>query len=177
LLLCKRKHLERDAVVLTVLKEDAAIDKSFVQVVLLESSIGNIIGTSRLLEHTDLVLSLSTQVASNRLGSDLERLGTLGIVGLDGAVTVSYALLSVVCDDNVLLAKVESNGKVLPLALDHRSLPEQLHLLVKQLPGLGGVVLANNGTSLELELVSRIIGLFVPDVLLLLEPGENKRLR
>ena len=115
---------KRDAVVLAILEEDTTIDKPLVQVVLLESRIGNIVGTSRLLEHTDLVLSLSAQVTSDRLSSDLERLRTLGVVGLDGAAVVSYALSSVLLGNGLLLVEVESNGKVLPLALEHGSLPE-----------------------------------------------------
>lgn len=88
---------------------------------------------------------------------------------------VSFAPLCIICGVNSLLVKVESNGKVLPLALKHGSLPKQLHLLVKQFPGRGGVVLADDGTRLELELVSGEIGLFVPDILLLLEPKTRKR--
>lgn len=118
------EELKRDAVVLAILEEDTTIDKPLVQVVLLESRIGNIVGTSRLLEHTDLVLSLSAQVTSDRLSSDLERLRTLGVVGLDGAAVVSYALSSVLLGNGLLLVEVESNGKVLPLALEHGSLPE-----------------------------------------------------
>ena len=116
-----------------------------------------------------MVLSLSAQVTSDRLSSGLERLRALGVVGLDGAVVVSYALSSVLLDNGLLLVEVESNGKVLPFALEHGSLPEQLHLLIKQLPGRGGVALADDSTSLELELVSREIGLLMPDILLLSE--------
>ena len=118
------EELKRDAVVLAILEEDTTIDKPLVQLVLLESRIGNIVGTSRLLEHTDLVLSLSAQVTSDRLGSDLERLRALGVVGLDGAAVVSYALSFVLLGNGSLLVEVESNGKVLPLALEHGSLPE-----------------------------------------------------
>lgn len=123
-----------------------------------------------------MVLSLSAQVTSDRLGSDLERLRALGVVGLDGAVVVSYALSFVLLGNGLLLVEVESNGKVLPLALEHGSLPEQLHLLIKQLPGFGGVALTDDGTSLELELVSREICLLMPDVLLLSEMRKRQHL-
>lgn len=88
------QNLKRDTATLAVLNKDSTINKSLIQVLLLEASIGNIISASGLLEDTDLVLSLTTQVARDQLSSRLKTLAALGVVHLDGAVSVSYALCS-----------------------------------------------------------------------------------
>lgn len=88
------QNLKRDTTTLAVLNKDSTINESFVQVLLLEASIGNIISASGLLEDTDLVLSLTTQVARDELSSRLKTLAALGVVHLDSAVSVSYALCS-----------------------------------------------------------------------------------
>jgi hypothetical protein len=163
-----KKNLKRDATTLAVLDKDSTVNESLVQVLLLEPSIGNIISTSRLFEDTDLVLSLTTQVARDKLSSSLETLAALGVVHLDSAVSVSYALCLLKQTEDLLLLVIEGDGKVLPFALEHGGLPEKLVLLIKELPGIGLELLADEGTGLELELVSREIGLFMPDVLYLL---------
>ena len=68
--------------------------------------------------------------------------------------------------ENSLLAKVKRDSKVLPaLLLDGRR-PDLLVLPVKDLVGvLGETVLAQDGAGLEVELVGRVVGGFVPDVL------------
>lgn len=68
---------------------------------------------------------------------------------------------------DLLLLVVESDGKVLPHLLEHRSLPEKLEVLVEKLPSSSGAVLSDELTSLELELVAGEIGLLVPDILFL----------
>lgn len=162
------ENLERNTSIRAVLKEDTTVNKSLVQVGLLESRVGNIIGTSGLLEDTNLELSLASQIAGDGLSGDLERLASLGVVGLDGAAIVSYALRAALLVGDLLLLVVESDGKVLPHLLEHRSLPEKLEVLVEKLPGSSSAVLSDELTSLELELVTREIGLLVPNVLSLL---------
>lgn len=161
------RNLERHTSIRAVLKEDTTVNKSLVQVGLLESRVGNIIGTSWLLEDTNLELSLAGQVAGDGLSSDLERLASLGVVGLDGAMIVRYDRYAMCFGKNSLLLVVESDGKVLPHLLEHRSLPEKLEVLVEKLPGSSGAVLSDELTSLELELVAGEIGLLVPDILFL----------
>lgn len=66
-----------------------------------------------------------------------------------------------------LVVKVESDGKVLPHVLEDRGGPDLLVGAVEKLPCILGQVLADDGTSLKVELVARVVTCLMPDILLL----------
>lgn len=66
---------------------------------------------------------------------------------------------------NLLVIKVERDGKVLPHILQNRGGPDLLVGAVKQLPCILWQILTDDGTSLKVELVARKVGRLVPDIL------------
>lgn len=70
----------------------------------------------------------------------------------------------------LLLGIVNGNGKVLPRRLVDRGRPDLSVLSVEDLPRvLGQIGLAQDRARLEVELVGRVIGCFVPDVLFFIQ--------
>lgn len=70
--MCSTPHLERNAAVARVLEEETTVDLAFVEGRLLEASVGDIRGTSGLLEHAHVVLAATSEVNVERAGNLLE---------------------------------------------------------------------------------------------------------
>ena len=71
---------------------------------------------------------------------------------------------------NILLVEIQRDGKVLPLLLLNRRLPDQLVLPAHDFERiLGDACLADDGAGLEVELVGWPVGGFVPDVLMFVQ--------
>jgi len=150
-------RLERNAAGAGVLKEETTVDLALVKVGLLETSVGDIVSTSGLLENAHLELAETSKVDGQRT-SDLPELLLAG--GVE--------------DGGLVLGVVEGHSKVLPLGLVDLNVPEPLAGTVKNLElVLVGIALSNKRSSLELDLVVAEVSSLVPDVEVLV--GEVQR--
>ena len=167
-------RLERNAAAAGVLKEETTVDLTLVKVGLLETSVGNVVSTSGLLEDAHLELAETSKVDGQRT-SDLPELLLAGGVEdgcLAGGLLVYVFEIGV--RGNVLLGVVEGHSKVLPLGLVDLNVPEPLAGAVKNLElVLVGIALSNKRSSLELDLVVAEVSSLVPDVEVLV--GEVQR--
>ena len=84
-------HLERNAAVARVLEEETTVDLALIERRLLEASVGNVRGTSGLLEHAHVVLAATRKANAERTGNLLER--GLACTVVDGDLA-SWALAS-----------------------------------------------------------------------------------
>jgi len=150
-------RLERNAAGAGVLKEETTVDLALVKVGLLETSVGNVVSTSGLLEDAHLELTETSKV-------DGQRSGDLPELLLAGGVE----------DGGLVLGVVEGHSKVLPLGLVDLNVPKPLAGTVENLELiLVGIALSNERSSLELDLVVAEVGSLVPDVEVLV--GEVQR--
>jgi hypothetical protein len=75
--------LKRNTAVRTVLEEQTAINLALVQVLRLVAAVNNIGGSGRLLQHSKLELSLTSEVDAEGVGDRLEGVLAGGVVDLD----------------------------------------------------------------------------------------------
>ena len=161
--------LERNTAIGRVLEEETAVDLALIKRRLLETSVGNVRGTSRLLEHAAVVLAATRKVSGDGAGDLLE--GTLALAVEDGNLatmnvsTVFRYHCKALFQINLLLDVVESHGKVLPVGEVNGGSPKLLVGAVENLEAaLVGIALANEGSGLELDLVVAEISGLVPHV-------------